>query len=75
MEDQELDLASLPQVEDTPLGRPPLVRPRSRKKVWLLAERQVVEYFQRQGPDWQERMATVLKHYVTARMKQQGSGR
>ncbi len=72
MADKDLDLASLPQVEETPLGRAPLIEPRSRRKVWLLAERQVVEYFQRQGPDWQERMATVLKHYVIAKMKQRG---
>ena len=69
MTEAEINQTSPPDLADLPAGfwaNAVLVRPGPKEAVSLRLDRDILEWFRKQGPRYQTRMNAVLRSYVTA---------
>ena len=64
--DSDIDFSDISEIEKKMLAGAKLVRPGSRQKISINVDRDVLEYFRKDGPGYQKRMNAALKSFVWA---------
>ena len=66
MSDSDIDCSDIPEMDQKMLAGAKLVRPRSQQKISINVDREVLEYFRKDGPGYQKRMNAALKSFMRA---------
>lgn len=66
MTDDEIDTSDIPELDEHFFANAVLWKPKSQRTVGLILEKEVVEWFEEQGPNYKTRMSAALKEYADA---------
>jgi uncharacterized protein (DUF4415 family) len=66
MNDDEIDYSDIPPLDDAWFARARLRLPQKQREVSMMVDADVLQWFQSQGDDWQERMRAALRLYAAA---------
>ena len=66
MTDDEIDTSDIPELDDEFFNNAKLWVPKNRRPVTLNIENDVLEWFEKQGPEYQHRINAALKIYADA---------
>lgn len=66
MTDDEIDTSDSPELGPEFFANAVLWKPKSQRTVGLILEKEVVEWFEEQGPNYKIRMSAALKEYADA---------
>jgi len=66
MSDSDIDCSDIPEMDQKMLAGAKLVWPGSQQKISIHVDRDVLEYFRKDGPGFQKRMNAALKTFVRA---------
>lgn len=66
MRDDDIDCSDIPEISDEWLKKAVLVIPDTKERVTMRYDRDILDYFRRQGRGYQTRMNAVLRAYVDA---------
>lgn len=66
MTDDEIDTSDIPEIDDEFFKNAKLWVPKNRRPVTLNIENDVLEWFEKQGPEYQYRINAALKIYADA---------
>ncbi len=65
--DEKIDYSDIPEMGDEFWKNAELVLPRSKQQISIKVDRDVLDFFRKDGPGYQTRMNAVLKSYVRAK--------
>jgi uncharacterized protein (DUF4415 family) len=66
MTDEEIDCSEIPEADEDFWANAELIMPENKIKLGVRFDKQVVDWFKKQGSGYQGRMNSVLKTYVEA---------
>ncbi len=69
MSDEEIDLSENPELGESFFSNAALRMPEPKKSVSIRIDKDVIEWYKRQGPGYQTRMNTVLRMYMQAKSR------
>jgi uncharacterized protein (DUF4415 family) len=72
LRDQEIDYSEIPELGDDFFKSAVLRMPEPKALVTLRLDRDVLEWFKKQGPRYQTRINALLRAYVEAKKRQAG---
>ena len=74
--DEEIDTSDIPELDEEWFGRAKLVMPPTEPKeqIALRVDRDVLEFFRKQGRGYQTRMNAVLRAFMEANRKEKHAG-
>jgi len=72
LKDREIDYSEIPELEDDFFKKAALRMPEPKTLVTLRLDREVLEWFKKQGPKYQTRINALLRAYVEAKKRQAG---
>ncbi len=72
LRDQEIDYSEIPELGDDFFKNAVLRMPEPKTLVTLRLDRDVLEWFKKQGPRYQTRINALLRAYVEAKKRQAG---
>ena len=72
LKDQEIDYSEIPELGDDFFKSAVLRMPEPKALVTLRLDRDVLEWFKKQGPRYQTRINALLRAYVEAKKRQAG---
>lgn len=64
MTDDEIDTSDIPELDDQFFANAVVWQPKSQRTVGLVVEKEVVDWFEEQGPNYKIRMSAALKEYA-----------
>ena len=67
--DEDIDFSDIPELDDEWFKSAEVRIPETKERLTVRFDKDIVEFFQRQGKGYQTRMNAVLRAYVNARRK------
>lgn len=67
--DEDVDFSDIPELDEEWFKGAELRMPETKERLTVRFDKDIVEFFQRQGKGYQTRMNAVLRAYVNARRK------
>lgn len=72
MRDEDIDFSDIPELDDDFWENAKVVMPEKKEQISIKVDRDVLEYFRKDGPGYQTRMNAVLRSFVEARRGKDG---
>ena len=66
MRDEDIDYSDIPELDDDFWANARVVMPKKKEQISIKVDRDVLEYFRKDGPGYQTRMNAVLRSFVEA---------
>ena len=66
MKDEDIDCSDIPELDDDFWANAKVVMPKTKEHISIKVDREVLDYFRKDGPGYQTRMNAVLKSFVAA---------
>ena len=66
MRDEDIDYSDIPELDDDFWENAKIVTPPGKERITSRVDREVLEYFRKDGPGYQTRMNAVLRSFVEA---------
>ncbi len=66
MRDEDIDYSDIPELDDDFWAKANVVMPKPKEQISIKVDREVLDYFRKDGPGYQTRMNAVLKSFVAA---------
>ena len=66
MRDEDIDYSDIPELDDDFFENAKIVAPPGKERITFTVDRDVLEYFRKDGPGYQTRMNAVLRSFVEA---------
>ena len=66
LRDEDIDYSDIPERDDDFWAKAKVVMPKAKEQISIKVDREVLEYFRKDGPGYQTRMNAVLKSFVEA---------
>ncbi len=66
LRDEDIDYSDIPELDDDFGAKAKVVMPKAKEQISIKVDREVLEYFRKDGPGYQTRMNAVLKSFVEA---------
>ncbi len=66
MRDEDIDYSDIPELDDDFWENAKIVTPPGKERITFRVDREVLEYFRKDGPGYQTRMNAVLRSFVEA---------
>ena len=66
MRDEDIDYSDIPELDDDFWANAKVVMPKKKEQISIKIDRDVLEYFRKDGPGYQTRMNAVLRSFVEA---------
>ena len=73
MPDENIDYSDIPELDDDFWANAKVVMPKKKEQISIKVDREVLEYFRKDGPGYQTRMNAVLKSFVEAHRNKDNS--
>ena len=73
MRDEDIDYSDIPELDDDFWANAKVVMPKKKEQISIKVDRDVLEYFRKDGPGYQTRMNAVLRSFVEAHRGKDGS--
>ena len=64
--DDQIDYSDIPELDDDFWENAKIVAPPGKERITFMVDREVLEYFRKDGPGYQTRMNAVLRSFVEA---------
>ena len=68
--EEDIDTSDIPELDENFWSKAKVVMPESKKAISLRVDRDVLEWFQKQGKGYQSLMNSVLRSYMKYQLKQ-----
>ena len=66
LRDEDIDYSDIPELDDDFWANANVVMPKPKEQISIKVDREVLDYFRKDGPGYQTRMNAVLKSFVAA---------
>ncbi len=66
MRDEDIDYSDIPELNDDFWANARVVMPKAKEQISIKVDRDVLEFFRKDGPGYQTRMNAVLRSFVEA---------
>ena len=66
MRDEDIDYSDIPELDDDFWANAKVVMPKKKEQISIKIDRDVLEFFRKDGPGYQTRMNAVLRSFVEA---------
>ena len=73
MRDEDIDFSDIPELNDDFWANAKVVMPKKKEQISIKVDRDVLEYFRKDGPGYQTRMNAVLRSFVEAQRSKDGA--
>ncbi len=71
--DDQIDYSDIPELDDDFWANAKVVMPRKKEQISIKVDRDVLEFFRKDGPGYQTRMNAVLRSFVEAHRGKDGA--